>query len=74
MTERIHKLSDPSGLPNATRYITETRLALTRIEQLLANAEGFRQVDARVRLRSLSETADNILSELARTAVTRVSS
>lgn len=68
----IYKLGDPCGLLPAARYITETRAALIQIEQLLANAAGWRQVHPAVRLRNLSESANNALSELARTAVTKV--
>jgi hypothetical protein len=70
---KIHRLSDPIGLSTASSYVTEVRSSLQRIEQLLANADGFRQVDARYRLKNLAECADNALSELVRTAVTKVS-
>ena len=68
---RVHRLSESSSLLSPAQYLAEVRAALAGIEQLLQNAEGFEQVDARERLRALAESADSVLANLARTAVTR---
>jgi len=69
---KLYRLSDPSSRLPPARYITEVRCSLTRIEELLTNAEGFRQVDARDHLKLLAATADNVCRELLRTSVAKV--
>jgi hypothetical protein len=69
---KIHRLNEPTNLLPHPRYLTEIRAALKSIEEVLANAEGFRQVDARERLRHLAEVADSVYANLVRTAVTKV--
>jgi len=71
--KQIYRLTDAHSLLPAEAYLREVRASLKRIEEVLANAEGFTYVDARYRLRNLAEAADSAASELIRTAVARVS-
>jgi hypothetical protein len=70
--KKLYRLSDGSSLLSPARYLTEMRTTLKRIEEILDAAEGFREVDARERLRLLAENTDNVWAELVRTAATKV--